>query len=111
MYFVVYCLSHPYHENSDAWILDVYPDEDTAKELVENLNKAVDSYLTRIHKLAFDSYLTRAHLGFIDGFAAYHNERKMTNDEIILFKSLHSRSLEKPCDDELILEYRFEKLN
>ncbi len=98
MYFVVYCLTHPYHENSDVWILDVYQDENTAKEIVEKLNKAFDLYLIRKRKLLNQDYK--------DGF-------KMTNDEIVLFKSIHSRSLEKYSfyDDDEILEYRFEEIN
>jgi hypothetical protein len=105
MYFVVYCLTHPYHENSDVWILDVYQDENTAKEIVENLNKAFDLYLIRKRKLLNQDYK--------DGFKVYRDECKMTNDEIVLFKSIHSRSLEKYSfyDDDEMLEYRFEEIN
>ena len=107
MYFVVYCLCHPYHENSDAWIIDVYQDEATANDLVEKLKNSFNSYRKRRRDLLNNAYGTFHENN--DGFEKYNNECCMNNDELENLQSIHKNALLRYCNyKDDILEYKYD---
>lgn len=110
MYYIVYCLVHPYHENSDAWILDVYQDENKATEIVEKLNTAFGLYQTRVSHLLMNANSEYHKTQSDDVFKTYRNEKNLTDDEMTFLTSIHPKALDKYSYYDEQLEYRWEKI-
>jgi hypothetical protein len=108
---VVYCLSHPYHENSDAWILGVYQDEDEAKEIVDKLNQLFNKYTERTSKLIAKANIEFRKTENDDVFKEYRENRWMNTQETGEMLNIHLKALDKYNCFENDLEYRCEKTN
>lgn len=108
---VVYGLSHPYHENSDAWILGVYQDENDAKEIVDKLNQLFNEYTNRTSKLLGKANAEYRKTENDDVFKEYRENRYITKDEMTEMLNIHPKALDKYNCYEDQLEYRCEKTN
>lgn len=102
---VVYCLAHPYHENSDAWILSVYDDENVAKSIVDDLTNVYKKYRQRRSNVL----LNVKPIENGDEFKQFKADSSMNENEQADMLSIHPRSLlYYSFDDDDALEYGYD---